>query len=45
MYDGRNNAGHGSTDHVGNVWDDDNANGVDGRCRRLFRGGGAVCGA
>ena len=42
MYDGRNNAGHGSPDHVGNVWADDNANGVDGRRRRLLCGGGAV---
>ena len=42
MYDGRNNAGHGSPDHVGDVWIDDNANGNDGRCRRLLCGGGAV---
>ena len=42
MYDGRNNAGHGSPDHVGDVWDDDYADGADGRCRRLLRGGGAV---
>lgn len=38
MYDGRNNAGHGSPDHVGDVWLDDHANGNDGRCRRLLRG-------
>lgn len=44
MYDGRNNAGHGSTDHVGNVWDDDNADGINGSRRRLLRGGGAVRG-
>ena len=45
MYDVRLNAGHGSPDHVGDVWVDDNANDDDGRCRRLLRGGGAVCGA
>lgn len=42
MYDGRNNAGHGSSDHVGDVWADDHANGTDGSRRRLLRGGGAV---
>lgn len=45
MYDGRNNAGHGSPDHVGDVWDDDYPDGPDGRRRRLLRGGRAVCGA
>lgn len=44
MYDGRNNAGHGSSDHVGDIWHDDYANGTDSRCRRLLRGGGAVLG-
>lgn len=43
MYDGRNNAGHGSPDHVGDVWVDDNANGNDSCCRRLLCSGGAVC--
>lgn len=43
MYDGRNNAGHGSSDHVGDIWHDDYANGVDGRCRMLLCSGGAVC--
>lgn len=42
MYDGRNNAGHGSTDHVGDVWNDDHADGADGRRRRLLCGGGDV---
>lgn len=42
MYDGRNNAGHGSPDHVGDIWHDDYANGTDSRCRRLLCGGGAV---
>lgn len=44
MYDGRNNAGHGSPDHVGDVWNDDYANGTDSRCRRLLRGSRAVLG-
>ena len=44
VHDVRLNAGHGSVDHVGNVWDDDNANGTDSCCRRLLRGGGAVRG-
>lgn len=44
MHDGRNNAGHGSTNHVGDVWVDDNANGADGCSRRLLRGSRAVLG-
>ena len=45
VHDVRLNAGHGSPDHVGDIWHDDYANGNDGRCRRLLRGGGAVIGA
>ena len=44
MYDSRIGADHGSADHVGDVWDDDHADGPDGRRRRLLRGGGAVLG-
>lgn len=42
VHDVRLNAGHGSPDHVGDIWHDDYANGTDGRCRRLLCGGGAV---
>lgn len=45
VHDVRLNAGHGSPDHVGDVWVDDNANGNDGRRRRLLCGSGAVCSA
>ena len=38
------NADYGSADYVGDVWADDNANGADGRRRRLLCGGGAVRG-
>lgn len=44
MHDGRLNAGHGGVDHVGNVWDDDNASDADGCSRRLLRGSRAVLG-
>ena len=44
MYDGWNNAGHGSPDHVGDVWNDDHADGTDGRRRRLFCGNSVVRG-
>ena len=42
MYDSRIGADHGVPHTVGDVWVDDNANGTDGRCRRLLCGGGAV---
>lgn len=44
MYDDWNNAGHGSPDHVGDVWHDDHADGTDGRRRRLLCGNSAVRG-
>lgn len=44
MYDCWNNAGHGSPDHVGDVWHDDHADGTDGRRRRLLCGNSAVRG-
>lgn len=44
MYDSRIGADHGSADHVGDVWHDDHADGINGSRRRLLRGGGAVRG-
>ena len=43
MYDSRIGAAHSIPHHVGDVWDDDHADGTDGRGRRLLRGGGTVC--
>ena len=44
MYDSRIGAAHSIPHHVGDVWDDDHADGTNGSRRRLLRGGGAVRG-
>ena len=42
--DDRNDVDYSIPHHVGDVWADDNANGADGRRRRLFCGNSAVRG-
>ena len=44
MSDDWNDVDYSIPHHVGDVWADDNANGADGRRRRLLCGGGAVRG-
>lgn len=44
MSDDRICADYGSADYVGDVWNDDHADGTDGRRRRLFCGNSVVRG-
>ena len=44
MYDDWNDVDYSIPHHVGNVWNDDHADGADGRSRRLLRGSRAVLG-